>query len=148
MVGSGTHWGNDFVQRSGPTSETTACKHTQKFAIMLTRYYVMRKFTFSPGSCASKSGPFRSFKITPPRRGELILITTRTLHTRKRRPESIFYILLSVLPSIINPFEMQLPQLNLPQSDAVVNVSAINTTTNMVHPAKFFVEPIIPGHEL
>jgi hypothetical protein len=39
------------------------------------------------------------------------------------------------------------PPLNLPQSDNVVTVSAIDTTTNMIAAAHGFVEPVIPGHE-
>lgn len=37
---------------------------------------------------------------------------------------------------------------NIRKSNEVVNVSVINCITNMVVPAEFFAEPIIPGHEL
>ncbi len=37
--------------------------------------------------------------------------------------------------------------LNLPQSNSTVEVSIINTTTDIVVPAKAFVEPVQNGHE-
>ncbi len=39
------------------------------------------------------------------------------------------------------------PSLNLPQSNSTVDVSIINTTTDIVVPAKAFVEPVQNGHE-
>ncbi|KAI4233879.1 MAG: hypothetical protein LQ352_008214 [Teloschistes flavicans] len=39
------------------------------------------------------------------------------------------------------------PSLNLPKSDATVEVSIINTTTDIVVPAWAFVQPILKGHE-
>ena len=39
------------------------------------------------------------------------------------------------------------PPLNLPQSNSTVEVSIINTTTDIVVPAKAFVEPVQKGHE-
>ena len=39
------------------------------------------------------------------------------------------------------------PGLNLPKSSNTVEISIINTTTNLVAPAKSFVQPIIKGHE-
>lgn len=41
----------------------------------------------------------------------------------------------------------QAPGLNLPKSSSIVELSIINTTTNLVAPAKSFVQPIIKGHE-
>jgi hypothetical protein len=40
-----------------------------------------------------------------------------------------------------------LPSWELPKSDAIVTVRAINTTTDMYSSAVNFVEPVIPGHE-
>ena len=37
--------------------------------------------------------------------------------------------------------------LNIPESDSVVEVHIINTTTDMVVPAKAFVQPVQKGHE-
>ena len=39
------------------------------------------------------------------------------------------------------------PSLNLPKSNSTVEVSIINTTTDIVVPAKAFVEPVQKGHE-
>lgn len=39
------------------------------------------------------------------------------------------------------------PELHLPKGDTAVEISMLNTTTNIVCPAEFFVEPIIKGHE-
>lgn len=39
------------------------------------------------------------------------------------------------------------PSLNLPQSHSTVELSIINTTTDLVCPAKAFVEPVQKGHE-
>jgi len=39
------------------------------------------------------------------------------------------------------------PSLHLPQSDSTVEVSIINTTTDIVVPAKAFVQPVQKGHE-
>ncbi|KAL8666359.1 MAG: hypothetical protein Q9168_007508 [Polycauliona sp. 1 TL-2023] len=39
------------------------------------------------------------------------------------------------------------PSLNLPESDSTVEVSIINTTTDIVVPAWAFVQPVLKGHE-
>ncbi|KAL8675036.1 MAG: hypothetical protein Q9224_007482, partial [Gallowayella concinna] len=39
------------------------------------------------------------------------------------------------------------PSLNLPKSDSTVEVSIINTTTDIVVPAWAFVQPVLKGHE-
>ena len=39
------------------------------------------------------------------------------------------------------------PPLNLPQSNSIVQVHIINTTTDIVVPAKAFVQPVQKGHE-
>ena len=39
------------------------------------------------------------------------------------------------------------PSLNLPQSNSTVELSIINTTTDLVCPAKVFVQPVQKGHE-
>ena len=39
------------------------------------------------------------------------------------------------------------PSLNLPQSNSTVELSLINTTTDLVCPAKVFVDPVQKGHE-
>ena len=39
------------------------------------------------------------------------------------------------------------PSLNLPTSDSTVEVSIINTTTDIVVPAWAFVQPVLKGHE-
>lgn len=39
------------------------------------------------------------------------------------------------------------PSLNLPQSDSTVEVHIVNTTTDLVAPAKAFVQPVQKGHE-
>ncbi|KAL8959826.1 MAG: hypothetical protein Q9193_003376, partial [Seirophora villosa] len=41
----------------------------------------------------------------------------------------------------------QKPSLNLPKSDSTVDVSIINTTTEIVVPAWAFVQPVLKGHE-
>lgn len=40
------------------------------------------------------------------------------------------------------------PSLNLPKGDATVEVSIINTTTDIVVPAGAFVQPVQKGHEI
>ena len=39
------------------------------------------------------------------------------------------------------------PSLNLPQSNSTVEVHIVNTTTDMVVPAKAFIQPVQKGHE-
>ena len=39
------------------------------------------------------------------------------------------------------------PSLELPKSDSIVEVSIINTTTDIVVPAWAFVQPVLKGHE-
>ena len=40
------------------------------------------------------------------------------------------------------------PSLNIPQSNSTVEVSIINTTTDMIVPAKAMIEPVQKGHEI